>query len=218
MKLAIFDLDETLIAGDSASLWLDFLVRRQLAPADILERERELMTAYYQGRMDMAAYMELTLAPIKNWQQRDLAPLVDEFVEQDILPLVYPAARERLAWHTAQGHQRLIISATGEHLVKPIARALGVVHAIGIQLECCDGVYNGRTHGVYSYQRGKLTRLQDWLAMQPQAPSMTYGYSDSLNDLPLLEFVHQAAVINGNEPLLHLAAERGWERLEWHLS
>ncbi|WP_298722270.1 HAD family phosphatase [uncultured Oceanisphaera sp.] len=218
MELAIFDLDETLIAGDSASLWLAFLVRRQLASTDILEREHALMKDYYQGRMDMAAYMELTLAPIKNWQHRDLAPLVDEFVEQDILPLIYPAALERLAWHTARGHQRLIISATGEHLVKPIAQRLGVDHAIGIQLECHDGVYNGRTHGVYSYQQGKLTRLQAWLAMQPQTPNMTYGYSDSPNDLPLLEFVHRAAVVNGSERLLRLAAERGWERLNWHLS
>ncbi|MFP2769982.1 HAD family hydrolase [Oceanisphaera sp. KMM 10153] len=217
MKLAIFDLDETLIAGDSASLWLSFLVRRQLAPADILEREHALMNDYYRGRMDMDAYMTLTLAPIRNWQQRDLAPLVDEFIQQDILPLVYPAARDRLAWHTAQGHERLIISATGEHLVKPIARALGVDHAIGIQLECCDGVYNGRTHGVYSYQQGKLIRLQEWLEQQTRRPSHSYGYSDSLNDLPLLEFVDQAAVINGEERLGRLADERGWERLDWHL-
>jgi HAD superfamily hydrolase (TIGR01490 family) len=216
MKLAIFDLDETLIAGDSASLWLAFMVRRKLAPADILEQEHQLMAAYYQGRMDMDAYMALTLAPIRNWQPRDLAPLVGEFIEQEILPLVYPEARARLDWHRSRGHEVVIISATGEHLVKPIARALGVNHAIGIMLEHGDGVYTGRPHGVYSYQQGKLIRLQEWLKQQALSPTHSYGYSDSLNDLPLLEYVDRAAVINGNAILSRIATERGWEQLRWY--
>lgn len=217
MKLAIFDLDETLIAGDSASLWLTFLVNRKLAPADILEQERQLMAAYYQGRMDMDAYMALTLAPIRHWQAADLAPLVDEFIGQEILPLVYPEARARLAWHQSQGHEVVIISATGEHLVKPIAQTLGVNHAIGIQLECCDGVYNGRPCGVFSYQQGKLVRLQEWLEQQALRPSHSYGYSDSPNDLPLLEFVDTPFAVNPGEHLAHLARERHWCCLDWEL-
>lgn len=215
MKLAIFDLDETLIAGDSASLWLAFMVRRQLANADILAQEKNLMSAYYQGRMDMSAYMALTLAPICGWQPQDLTRLIDEFVQQDILPIVYSEARARLNWHQAQGHRVVIVSATGEHLVKPIARALGVEHAIGIMLECCDGVYNGATHGVYSYQEGKLTRLQDWLDEQQLTPSLSYAYSDSLNDLPLLQYADQAAVVNGDTHLRLIAQQRGWKQLDW---
>ncbi|MFD1007233.1 HAD family hydrolase [Oceanisphaera ostreae] len=215
MKLAIFDLDETLIAGDSASLWLEFMVRRKLAHADILVQEKNLMSAYYQGRMDMSAYMTLTLAPIRHWQPQDLTPLVDEFVLQDILPIVYPEARARLNWHQAQGHRVVIISATGEHLVKPIARALGVEHAIGIMLECCEGSYSGRTRGVYSYQEGKLTRLQDWLQEQQLTPSLSYAYSDSLNDLPLLQYADQAAVVNGDSHLRLIAQQRGWELFDW---
>ncbi|GAA3533320.1 HAD family hydrolase [Zobellella aerophila] len=217
MKLAIFDLDETLIAGDTASLWLEFLVRRKLAPVGILEQERTLMTAYYQGRMDMDAYMALTLAPIRHWQLQDLSPLVEEFIRQDILPLVYPDARARLAWHRSQGHEIVIISATGEHLVKPIALALGVRHAIGIMLDCCDGVYNGRTRGVFSYQEGKLVRLQEWLERQALSPSHSYGYSDSLNDLPLLEFVDTPFAINPGEHLAHIARGRNWSCLNWEL-
>ncbi|MBO1520204.1 HAD family hydrolase [Oceanisphaera pacifica] len=215
MKLAIFDLDETLIAGDSASLWLAFMVRRQLASADILVQEKNLMDAYYQGQMDMNAYMALTLAPLNGWQTQDLAPLVEEFLQQDILPIVYSKARKRLNWHQAQGHCVVIVSATGEHLVNPIARALGVEHAIGIMLECCDGVYNGRTHGVYSYQEGKLIRLQSWLDEQGLIPSLSYAYSDSLNDLPLLQYADQAAVVNGDAHLRLIAQQRGWEQLSW---
>ncbi|MBM7454280.1 HAD superfamily hydrolase (TIGR01490 family) [Oceanisphaera litoralis] len=217
MQLAIFDLDETLIAGDSASLWLAFMVQRKLAPADILEQERQLMAAYYQGRMDMDAYMALTLAPIRHWQARDLAPLVDEFIEQEILPLVYPEARARLAWHRSQNHEIVIISATGEHLVKPIARALGVNHAIGIMLEHDDGVYTGRPRGVYSYRQGKLIRLQEWLEQQSLSPTHSYGYSDSPNDLPLLEFVDTPFAINPGEHLARIARERHWCCLDWEL-
>ncbi len=216
MNLAIFDLDDTLIDGDSASLWLAFMVERRLAPADLLEQEHQLMVDYHQGRMDMDAYMALTLAPLRHWQPADLAPLVHEFVEQEILPVVYPEARERLAWHRSQGHDVVIVSATGEHLVLPIARALGVEAAIGIQLECHESGFSGRTRGVHSFREGKLTRLRHWLTERQLTPTLSYGYSDSMNDLPLLEYVDRAAVINGSETLSRLATERGWEQLRWH--
>ncbi len=216
MNLAIFDLDDTLIDGDSASLWLAFMVERRLAPADLLEQEHQLMVDYHQGRMDMDAYMALTLAPLRHWQPADLAPLVHEFVEQEILPVVYPEARERLAWHRSQGHDVVIVSATGEHLVLPIARALGVEAAIGIQLECHESGFSGRARGVYSFREGKLTRLRHWLTERQLTPTLSYGYSDSMNDLPLLEYVDRAAVINGSETLSRLATERGWEQLRWH--
>ncbi|OIN06601.1 HAD family hydrolase [Oceanisphaera psychrotolerans] len=216
MNLAIFDLDDTLIDGDSASLWLAFMVERRLAPADLLRQEHQLMLDYHQGCMDMDAYMALTLAPLRHWQPADLAPLVHEFVEQEILPVVYPKARERLAWHRSQGHEVVIVSATGEHLVLPIARALGVEAAIGIQLECHESGFSGRTRGVYSFREGKLTRLRHWLTERQLTPTLSYGYSDSMNDLPLLEYVDRAAVINGSETLSRLATERGWEQLRWH--
>lgn len=215
MKLAIFDLDETLIAGDSASLWLEYLVARKLTSADILAQEQGLMAAYYQGLLDMDAYMALTLAPIRYWPAEHLTPLITDFVRHNILPLVYSDAQARLNWHLNQGHTVVIISATGEHLVKPIARALGVHHAIGIMLERKNGIYTGLTQGVYSYQEGKLTRLQQWLQQQDATPTVSYGYSDSLNDLPLLEYVDRAAVVNGDNNLYRLGLERGWELLTW---
>ncbi|ART79500.1 HAD family hydrolase [Oceanisphaera avium] len=215
MTLAIFDLDETLIAGDSASLWLEYLVDRKLATPDILEKEQSLMAAYYQGLLDMDAYMALTLAPIRYWPSELLAPLVEDFVVHNILPIVYNDAKSRLNWHLNQGHTVVIISATGEHLVKPIARALGVEHAIGIMLDHNNGAYTGLTQGVYSYQEGKLTRLEQWLQQHQLRPSLSYGYSDSLNDLPLLEYVDRAAVVNADNNLYRLGLARGWELLTW---
>lgn len=215
MKLAIFDLDETLIGGDSASLWLEYLVARKLASADILAKEQSLMAAYYQGLLDMDAYMALTLAPIRYWPTELLTPLVEDFVRHNILPIVYEDAKARLHWHLDQGHTAVIISATGEHLVKPIARALGVNHAIGIELEHQNGRYTGLAQGVYSYQEGKLTRLQQWLQEQALTPKVSWGYSDSLNDLALLEYVDCAAVVNADNNLYRIGVARGWELLTW---
>ncbi|OXY83425.1 HAD family hydrolase [Oceanimonas doudoroffii] len=217
MNLAIFDLDETLIAGDSATLWLSFLAEHGLASEALLAEERRLMENYYRGTMDMHAYMTLTLSPLEGRRPAELAPLVEAFISDCIMPIVYPQARERLNWHRDQGHHCLVISATGEHLVRPIAQRLGVQDAIGVQTEIADGRYSGRPTGVFSYQQGKVVRLGHWLREQGIEPGFCYGYSDSLNDLALLEYVDEAAVINGDETLNALATERGWQRLSWAL-
>ncbi|WP_418135362.1 HAD family hydrolase [Oceanimonas smirnovii] len=215
MKLAIFDLDETLIAGDSATLWLNFLAGRGLVSDALLAEEQRLMEDYYAGTLDMNAYMALTLAPLEGRCPEEVAPLVTEFISQHIAPIVYPQARERLDWHRTQGHRCLIISATGEHLVRPIAQYLGVADAIGVQTDITNGRYSGRPTGIFSFQQGKVVRLGHWLREHNVEPDFCYGYSDSHNDLALLEYVDKAVVINGDETLNALAAERGWQRLNW---
>ncbi|PSJ45053.1 HAD family hydrolase [Zobellella taiwanensis] len=217
MALAIFDLDETLIAGDSASLWLAFLAREGRVSEALLAEERRLMADYYQGEMDMEAYMTLTLSPLQGRRPDELAPLVTRFIEHEIAPLVYPQARATLDWHRRQGHRCLIISATAEYLVAPIALSLGVEQAIGIEAQLERGRYNGRARGVFSYRQGKVTRLTQWLERQGLSPAFSYGYSDSHNDLPLLEYVDEAAVVNAAAPLADIAASRGWRQLSWTL-
>ncbi|OYD25702.1 HAD family hydrolase [Oceanimonas baumannii] len=217
MKLAIFDLDETLIAGDSATLWLEFLAKRGLVSDALLAEERRLMEDYYAGTLDMNAYMALTLAPLEGQRPEEVVPLVTEFIRQHIAPIVYPQARERLDWHRTQGHRCLVISATGEHLVRPIAQYLGVADAIGVQTDIVNGHYSGRPTGIFSFQHGKVVRLGHWLQEQGLEHGFCYGYSDSHNDLALLEYVDKAAVINGDETLNALAAERGWQQLNWTL-
>ncbi|AEY02647.1 hydrolase [Oceanimonas sp. GK1] len=217
MNLAIFDLDETLIAGDAATLWLGFLAEQGLVSDGLLAEERRLMEHYYAGTLDMNAYMALTLAPLEGQGPETLAPLVNTFIRERIAPIVYPQARERLDWHRALGHRCLIISATGEHLVKPIAQHLGVADAIGVQTEMKNGRYSGRPTGIFSFQHGKVVRLGHWLRDHNLEPGFCYGYSDSHNDLPLLEYVDEAAVINGDDALNAIAAERGWQQLSWAL-
>ncbi|MDP5292485.1 HAD family hydrolase [Oceanimonas sp. CHS3-5] len=217
MNLAIFDLDETLIAGDSATLWLTFLAERGLVSDALLAEEQRLMDDYYAGILDMDAYMALTLAPLEGRRPEDITALVNEFIGRHIAPIVYPQAKARLDWHRAQGHRCLVISATGEHLVKPIAHHLGVADAIGVQTEIANGRYSGRPQGIYSFQHGKVVRLGHWLRDQGLEPGFCYGYSDSHNDLALLEYVDEAAVINGSDALNTIATERGWQQLSWQL-
>ncbi|WP_028534966.1 HAD family hydrolase [Paludibacterium yongneupense] len=215
MALAIFDLDDTLIDGDSASLWLRFLVREGHAPADMLPREAAMMDAYRAGRLDMESYMDFTLHPLRGRLVDEVAGWVRQYVASEVAPLVFPAARAALEDYRVQGRRRLVISATGEHLVGPIASHLGVADFLAIELGQSAGRYDGTTVGVLTYQHGKTIRLASWLEQNGESLQDSHGYSDSVNDVPLLDAVASGFVVNPDARLSAVAAERGWPRLDW---
>ncbi len=216
MDLALFDLDETLIDDDSASLWMRWLVTEGFAPAELEQQEQQLMQLYYQGKLSMEDYMQATLAPLAGLNTQTVAGWVQRYIRRDILPRVYPAARERLLWHRERGDCILVISATGEHLVAPIAAQLGADGALAIGVEVQDGRFTGNTYGTMTYQQGKVTRLKTWLAEHPELSfEHSHGYSDSLNDKAMLEYVDSATVINPDTELKALAVEQGWEICRW---
>ncbi|HEI8865654.1 HAD family phosphatase [Serratia sp. AKBS12] len=216
MDLALFDLDETLIDDDSASLWIRWLVSQGFAPAELVTQEQQLMQHYYQGTLSMEAYMRATLAPLAGCSVPTVAGWVERYIRRDILPRVYPAARERLQWHRERGDCILVVSATGEHLVAPIAERLGADGALAIGVEIAAGRYTGNTYGTMTYRQGKVIRLQQWLEQQPQRQfSYIHGYSDSINDRPMLEYVDSATVINPDADLHALALQHGWEVCRW---
>lgn len=215
MSLAIFDLDETLIAGDSATLWLQWLVAEGHAPAELLAQEASLMQRYRLGELRMEDYLALTLQPLVGKTAAEVERWVERFMVERIEPIVYSEGMERLAKYRAQGWTLLLISATSEHLVLPIARLMGIPHAMGIQLELEDGRYTGRPHGVLTYQAGKVRRLEQWLSSRGHSLDVSHGYSDSVNDLPLLLTVGQAHVINPCQRLRAEAENRQWPILDW---
>lgn len=217
MALAIFDLDDTLIAGDSASLWLRFLVDQGLAAPEMLSREQEMMQAYRQGALRMEDYMRFTLRPLAGKPLAVVADWAADFIESVILPIIYPAARQTIAGYQAEGRRCLVISATGEHLVKPIAARLGIHEQLSIQLELDKGRYSGETTGTLTYQIGKVTRLHEWLGQTGETLSGSHGYSDSVNDIPLLETVEKAFTVNPDPKLADHAFGQNWERLTWQL-
>jgi HAD superfamily hydrolase (TIGR01490 family) len=216
MDLALFDLDETLIDDDSASLWIRWLVAEGFAPAELEQQEQQLMQLYYQGKLPMEDYMRATLVPLTGLSTQTVAGWVQRYIRRDILPRVYPAARERMLWHRERGDYILVISATGEHLVAPIAAQLGADGALAIGVEVVDGRFTGNTYGTITYQQGKVIRLRQWLQQHPELKfEHSHGYSDSINDKAMLEFVDSATVINPGSDLNELAVLSGWEVCHW---
>lgn len=215
-NLAIFDLDETLIAADSASLWVRFLVNKGLALPLLIEQEQNLMKDYAKGSMDMQSYMTATLAPIAGMSANELTPLIEEFIETCIRPALFPAAIERIEWHKRRGDTVIIISATGEHLVKPIAELLLVDDALAINLEIHNNTLTGNTVGTLSYREGKVVRLEAWLEAHSDAFNALYCYTDSINDLPLLQAVDHPFAVNPDPALALHAQMQEWTIMNWH--
>ena len=165
MALALFDLDDTLIDGDSATLWFDFLIEKGIAPQSMQAEEHAMIQQYYRGELAMEDYMVFTLQPLIEKTVAEVETLMQELLHRSIVPRLFPQGLDRLQWHRDRGDQIILISASGEQIVKPIAAYLGIDDVIAINLDQNDGCYTGKTTGVLSYQKGKVTRLQQWLTV-----------------------------------------------------
>ncbi|MDO6443404.1 HAD family phosphatase [Marinobacter sp. 2_MG-2023] len=209
--LAIFDLDETLIRGDSSQLFTEFLRAENIdASPDSEARGRVFMQAYNNGHMDLQDYMEFSLAPIRGWQRNQVQELIDQFVTEVIPPRILTTGQERVAWHKAQGHDVLIISATGEHLVSPIARHLGIDDGIGVQVEWQNDSLKGTIGSRRPFRDGKVSALEEWITARQASPEKVWFYSDSHNDLPLLNAVDYPVAVNPDPILEDYALQQGW--------
>lgn len=216
MALAIFDLDETLIGGDCASLWSQEMVKLGWADGDsFLAHEQALMRQYAAGSLAMEDYMAFTLSPLVGRTPEEVAHVVEPFVEDVIEPIFYSDATRCLAKHRAAGDRILLISASAHFLVSAIAARLRVEDVLAIDLEEQHGHYSGQTCGVLTYREGKVSRLHDWLQEQGESLDGAYFYSDSRNDLPLLQLVDKPAVVNPDAALLQHAQQAGWPVLNW---
>ncbi|TFF71972.1 HAD family hydrolase [Aeromonas taiwanensis] len=215
MTLALFDLDETLIAGDSASLWLEYMVAQGLAPVDMVAEEQAMMSLYHQGKMDMHQYMAFTLQPLAGKERQWLDQQCHHFAEQVLRDRLYPEGLARIEWHREQGHTLVLISASGEHLVAPMTRMLGMDHCVAILLDEEEGRLTGQTRGTLSFREGKVARVNQLFADQANPWQESFGYSDSHNDLPLLRAVTHPHAVNPAPALRQCASELGWPLLHW---
>lgn len=213
MSLAIFDLDNTLLGGDSDHAWGEFLIAEGLVDAAThAARNDAFYQQYTRGSLDIDAYVRFTLGPVLHLTLSELADLHARYMRQHVEPMVLPAALQLLDRHRSQGDYCLIISATNSFITTPIARRLGVDHLLSTDLEVVDARYSGRILGVPCFQGGKVTRLQQWLAEDGAGFSLTDAtfYSDSANDLPLLETVPKPVAVDPDERLRTVAEARGW--------
>jgi HAD superfamily hydrolase (TIGR01490 family) len=211
MALAIFDLDNTLIAGDSDHLWGEWLCDRGIVDAADFRRRNDHFYAEYQaGTLDIGAYLAFALAPLAGRGTGEVAAWQAQFLADCIEPIMLPAARALVRGHETSGDTLLVITATNEVVAGPIAAALGIDHCIGCEVECIDGVYTGRPRGVPSYREGKVERLFAWLADRGEGLGDASFYSDSHNDLPLLERVAHPVAVDPDAELERAARAAGW--------
>ena len=216
MALAIFDLDETLIHGDCASLWSAEMAKLGWVDGEsFLQQDHELMALYAEGKLAMEDYMTFSLSPLVGRSAEEVAFIVEPYVEEVIEPLFYSDACRCLANHRAAGDRILIISASAHFLVSAIAARLKIEDVLAIDIEEQQGTYSGRTQGVLTYREGKVTRLQAWLEEQSESLEGAYFYSDSRNDLPLLQLVGKPCAVNPDPVLRRHAEQAGWPILSW---
>jgi len=213
MTLAIFDLDNTLIAGDSDHLWGEFLVQQGLVEkASFKAKNDQFYQDYLAGELDIFAYQKFVLGFLAQHSLVELANWHQQFMDAEITPIMLPKAFELIAKHREQGHFIMIITATNDFITAPIAEAFAVDHLIAVSAERDEyGGYTGNVAGTPSFHAGKITRLNEWLADNPSySMEGSYFYSDSHNDLPLLNLVDNPVAVNPDEKLETTALEKGW--------
>lgn len=212
MQLAIFDLDNTLIGGDSDHAWGEFLVEREHVDGERYRSANDRFYRDYQrGELDIFAYLEFALEPLAQLSQGQLGNLQRAFMEEVINEIWLPKAEELIRRHRRDGHHIMIITATNRFVVEPIAERLGVDTLLATEPEKVEGRFTGRVSGEPCYQGGKVLRLHQWLAHNPEyAASEKWFYSDSINDLPLLREVEHPVAVDPDPSLRAEAETRGW--------
>lgn len=211
MPLALFDLDNTLLAGDSDHRWGEFLCDRGLVdPVEFAERNDQFYADYQAGALDVDAYLRFALEPIAGKTPAEIAPLQQAFMADYITPMLLPAAFDLIARHRQQGDELVIITATNTVVTGPIAERLGIDTLIGSEVAMADGKYTGEPRGVPSYREGKVTRLHAWLKETGLSLSGAWFYSDSHNDLPLLQQVDRPVAVDPDPTLRQHAEAAGW--------
>ena len=214
MDLILFDLDNTLLAGDSDYEWAQFLIEKGVINRETHEaRNLQFYNQYKAGTLDIVEFLDYQLKPLASHPQALLKQWRDDFVAQKIRPIITRQSRELVSTALAKTEHVLIITATNRFVTETIATELGVKYLIGTEPEEIDGEFTGKVSGTPSFREGKITRLNEWLAARNlhwDSFGMTRFYSDSLNDLPLLEKVHEAIAVDPDDTLRAHATKRGW--------
>ncbi len=214
MSLALFDLDNTLLGGDSDYEWGRYLAEQGVVdPEDYARQNRRFFQQYEAGELDIYEYARFAFRPLAELPPEQLHRLRQGFLEQRIRALVLPKALALLERHRLRGHTRVIITSTNRFITEPIARQLGVEDLIATEPEFRSGRYTGELAGTPCFREGKIRRLQDWLRGHGQTLEGSWFYSDSHNDIPLLETVSHPVAVDPDPRLAAHARARGWPTL-----
>jgi HAD superfamily hydrolase (TIGR01490 family) len=215
LELALFDLDNTLLSGDSDYEWAQFLIEEGVLERSRYEAENQRFYDQYKaGTLDILAFLDFQLAPLARYPRERLDNWHAEFMERKIRPIIRDKGRSLLRRHQQEGSLCAIITSTNVFVTGPIARELGIAHLLATEIEELDGRFTGRARGVPCFREGKIECLNRWLLAQGltvRSFSASWFYSDSLNDLPLLERVTRPVAVDPDDVLRRTALERGWD-------
>ncbi|PMR69640.1 HAD family hydrolase [Halomonas heilongjiangensis] len=212
MSLAIFDLDNTLLSIDSDHAWGEFLLEQgAVDPVAYREANDRFLADYEAGTLDIHAFLEVALRPLAEHSPEQLAAWHQQFMASKIEPHILPRGEELVARHRTRGDTLMIITATNRFITGPIAERLGVDELIAVEPEIVDGRYTGRVSGVPSYREGKVERLEQWLVDKELTLDGAWFYSDSHNDLALLELVDHPVAVDPDPTLREVAEQKGWK-------
>jgi HAD superfamily hydrolase (TIGR01490 family) len=218
LRLALFDLDHTLLSGDSDALWCEFLLQQGLLDEGFAERGRRMAAAYAQGSVTPADYCDFHAGTLAGRSEAEWQPLRERFVQEVIRPRIPDDARALLQRHRDSGHALVLTTATNPVVSGLTAADLGVDHYLATELEILDGRFTGRTRGVLNMRTGKVERLRAWLQQRGLDDSLLKQatfYTDSINDLPLLSVVRWPVVVDPDPRLESTALRKGWQVLRF---
>lgn len=218
MRLALFDLDHTLLDGDSDQLWCNFLIEKGLLDKAIFSAKNEAMARDYKsGAVDVQAFCEFYIGTLTLKTPQEWEPLRQEFLNTWIMPRLCEGGKAQIRTHQAKGDRVVMTTATNRFITELTAAHLGIAELIATEADVKDGLFTGKALGVLNMREGKVQRLMAWCKQQhlQWAQLETWGYSDSINDLPLLEAVNHPTVTQGDAKLRAVAAHRGWPQIEW---
>lgn len=211
VSLAIFDLDNTLLNGDSDHAWGQFLVAHGIVDSqDYAQQNDYFYQQYKNGGLNIEEFLAFALKPLSEHSKQQLNQWHAEFMREEVDPMRLPKAQQLLDKHRAAGDFLMIITATNQFVTGPIATSMGVDHILATIPEMVDDAYTGRVEGIPCFQQGKVTRLYEWLTQSGHDLKNSYFYSDSHNDLPLLKLVDYPVAVDPDDILEKYAAKQDW--------
>jgi HAD superfamily hydrolase (TIGR01490 family) len=217
LNLALFDLDNTLLAGDSDYNWSLFLIREGLLDAKTHhDRNEQFYADYKNGSLDIVEFLKFQLVPLSQHPKKFLDELHLKYMNEVIRPMMTDKAQALVDKHKAAGDLCVVITATNSFVTKPIATAYGIENLIGSDPEMVNGEYTGGVSGIPSFQEGKVTRINQWLGARGKKLNdfeKSYFYSDSHNDLSLMKLVTNPVAVNADDVLKAYAELSGWPHI-----
>ena len=217
MNLALFDLDNTILAGDSDYNWSRFLIQEGYLDGAIhAEKNEKFYADYKAGTLDIFAFVEFQFKPLARNPRTVLNQLLKKYVEEAIKPMITEKARALVKRHQEEGDLIIVITATNSFITKPIAELFGIENLIGTDPEEKEGEFTGKVSGLPSFKEGKVTRLEAWLKgknLSLASFENSYFYSDSHNDLPLMQKVTHPVAVDSDDVLSEYAKSKGWPQI-----